>query len=463
MHPTALKHLRSLTAALLLAITIAPRAHAEGYQINTLSATQNGMGHTGTALHLGSESQIFNPAGLTSMRKSVEITGSVTGIFATASATLPDGSKYSTDNSPSTPMSFTAGFSIYDNLKAGVAFYTPYGSGIDWTDSWPGAVLNQSVSLKAFTLQPTVAWQPVKGLSVGVGLMLTWGNVDLDKGLVSPASFNKLQGILVALGALPAQQYIPYSPTTIPASINLTGKANVAVGVNVGVMYDISEQWTVGAMYRSRMHLKVKDGRAALSFANAHAQGILDNQLGLLNQSQFAAQMPCPEVFRLGVSYRPVKPLTLAFDAQLTGWSAYKSLDINFLDEALSAYDQHIVKDYHNSWTFGLGAQYALTDRFDVRCGLMLDLSPVNRDYYNPETPGMTKLSPSVGFSFRPLPQLSIDAAFLYVAGLGAKGRSCEYPDVLMTALQGSPVTETFTADYHVHAFNPSIGVTLNF
>lgn len=454
---------RPLILSALMAAAAVPALHAEGYQINTLSATQNGMGHTGTALHLGSESQIFNPAGLTSLRGNVEVTGSVTGIFATASATLPDGSKYTTDNSPSTPLSATAGFSIYDNLKAGLAFYTPYGSGINWTESWPGAVLSQSVSLKAFTLQPTVAWQPVKGLSVGVGLMLTWGNVNLDKGLVSPASFNKLQQAMILLGAMKPEQYQQYSPTTIPASINLTGKANVAVGVNVGVMYDFNEQWTAGFMYRSRVHLKVKDGLASLSYANAHSQAILDGQLGLLNQSQFASQMPLPELYRLGVSYRPLEGLTLAFDAQLTGWSTYKALDINFLDETLSGYDQHIEKGYHNSWTFGLGAQYALTKRFDVRCGLMLDLTPVNAEHYNPETPGMTKLSPSVGFSFRPLPQLSIDAAFLYVAGLGASGRSCTYPDVLMSRLQGKPVTESFTADYHVHAFNPSLGITLNF
>ena len=35
---------------------------AEGYQINTLSAKQEGMGHVGVAMKLGSESMIFNPA-----------------------------------------------------------------------------------------------------------------------------------------------------------------------------------------------------------------------------------------------------------------------------------------------------------------------------------------------------------------------------------------------------------------
>ncbi|MDE7159588.1 MAG: TonB-dependent receptor [Muribaculaceae bacterium] len=453
---------RFLTAALLVT-AFAPAARAEGYQINTLSARQNGMGHTGVALHLGSESQIFNPAGLTYLNDNVELTGSLTGIFATASATLPDGTRYSTDNSPSTPMSATAGFSIYDNFKAGVAFYTPYGSGINWTDSWPGAVLNQSVSLKTFTLQPTLAWSPLKGLSVGAGLMLTWGNVNLDKGLVEPSSFNTMQQLLIGMGMLPAGAYQPYGPTTIPASINLTGKANVAVGVNVGVMYDITEQWTVGASFRSRMNMNVKAGTASLKFANTHAENILDNRLGLLNQSQFKASMPCPEVWKFGVAYRPVKGLVVALDAQLTGWSAYKALDINFLDEALASYDQHIEKNYKNSWTFSAGAQYALTPRFDLRCGLMVDTSPVSASHYNPETPGMTKINPSVGFSFRPIDAISIDASFLYVAGLGADNRSCTYPDILLTALGGTPVGKTFTADYHVHAFNPSIGVTARF
>lgn len=47
-----------------LALITFVSASAEGYQINTLSAKQGGMGHTGTALKLGAESMFFNPAGL---------------------------------------------------------------------------------------------------------------------------------------------------------------------------------------------------------------------------------------------------------------------------------------------------------------------------------------------------------------------------------------------------------------
>lgn len=52
----------ALSAACLC---FATGVNAEGYQVNTLSARQMGMGHTGTGMKLGAESQFFNPAGFT--------------------------------------------------------------------------------------------------------------------------------------------------------------------------------------------------------------------------------------------------------------------------------------------------------------------------------------------------------------------------------------------------------------
>ena len=105
-------------------------AMAEGYQINTLSARQLGMGHTGTALKLGSESMIFNPAGLAFSERTLDISASVTSIKADAKA-IHDGATYRTDNGISTPLAVIAAFRTYDNLQAGVSFYTPYGSAIN--------------------------------------------------------------------------------------------------------------------------------------------------------------------------------------------------------------------------------------------------------------------------------------------------------------------------------------------
>lgn len=434
-------------AALIIAAGFQGVTLAEGYQVNTLSARQNGMGHTGVAQKLGAESMIFNPAGMAWMDRTIDFTGSITGIFAHASATLPDGTKYTTANDPSTPLGFNLGMNVYKNLKAGVSFYTPYGSGINWGENWPGAVFNQSVTLKTFTIQPTLAWRILPNLSVGAGAMITWGTVDLNKGLVSGESFSALMGMMG--GSWPAGD--------TPASINLKGKANVSVGVNVGVMWDISKKVTVGASFRSKMNMKVEKGTASVAYANNAAEAILQSRLNILDQANFTASMPCAAVWNLGVAYRPIPKLLLAFDAQLTQWNAYKSLDIEFLSEQLTPYNQHIAKDYRNAMTYKIGGQYSLTERFDVRLGLMIDTTPVKKENFNPETPGMTRISPSIGFSFSPVKFFSIDAALLYVAGLGADNASVTTVDLL------TQQPTTFTANYHIHAWNPSIGVSFHF
>lgn len=436
-------------AATVTALTLS----AEGYQINTLSAKQGGMGHTGVAQKLGAESMFFNPAGVAFMDSLMDISASITGIKAIADAKVknPDGttSSYSTHNGMSTPIAAGAAFRIYDKLKAGIMFYTPYGSAINWTDNWPGAVLNQSVDLKTYSIQPTFSYKILDNLSIGAGLMLTWGSVDLNKGLV-PAS---------SMDAMLDQMQIPgyrFGQTT-PASVNLNGTTSLALGFNVGVMWDISSKVTVGASYRSRMDMKVDAGDASISYANELAQQLLQSRLDVLNQANFKAQMPCPEVWLAGVSYRPLEGLTLALDVQLTGWRAYKNLDIEFLDPHLTPYDQHLKKDYKDAWTFHVGAQYALTSRFDIRAGLMVDTTPVNSDYYNPETPGATKIEPSAGFSFRPVKNFSIDFSFMYVAGLKRSDTKCPYTDLLLGT------ERTFNADYTVKAFCPSFGLSYRF
>jgi long-chain fatty acid transport protein len=251
----------------------------------------------------------------------------------------------------------------------------------------------------------------------------------------------------------------------VPASVNLTGTSNLAFGLNVGAMYDINKQWTVGVNYRTKQVIKVDAGLAKVTYANKIASSILESKLGLINEANFSAEMPLPSVLTFGVSYRPIKPLLIAFDAQFTGWSTYKSLDINFAGEGLSAFDQHITKDYKDAWAFRLGAQYGVTKRFDVRAGFIVDLTPVNDNYYNPETPGMTKLEPSVGLSFRPIPSLSIDLSMLYVAGLGANNVSAPYTDMLAAQYPELqlPTTKHFDADYRLHAFVPSFGISYSF
>ena len=442
---------------LLLAVTAtamtASTAMAEGYQVNTFSARQEGMGHVGVALKLGAESNIFNPGALAFSDKTIDITAGPSAIKSTVTANH-NGTEYTTSNKVSTPFNISAAFRIYDNLYAGVSMYTPYGSSINWGDNWAGAVLNQSVDLKIFTIQPTVSWRIIPRLSIGAGLMISWGDVDLHKALVSPSSLDKLLGAMgsdVRFGSIS------------PASVELTGASDLVVGYNVGAMFEVTPRITLGASFRSKMEMKVSKGDAQVFYANDAARQILGSTLDNLNQTNFSAAMPCPYILTFGVAYRPIDKLTLAFDAQLNGWKTYDYLDFSF--DHLPTFDQHLTKKYHNAWTYHVGAEYALTKRFDIRAGLMVDQTPVNMSHYNPETPGMTKVEPSVGLSFRPVDRFSIDVAFMYVQGCGADNATGQYDDFIAKnyPMLGLPDTGEFTADYKIHAVIPAIGLRYAF
>lgn len=466
--------MRKFTTAVCAALAVLS-ASAEGYQVNTFSARQEGMGHVGVALKLGSESQIFNPGALAFSTETLEVSAAMSAIKATAEATI-DGQKYTSSNKVSTPMNVSAAFRIYDNLYAGATFYTPYGSSIKWGTAWPGAVFNQSVDLKVFTVQPTVSWRILKNLSIGAGLMISWGNVNLNKALVSASSMDRLVGLMNLPYQMQGQQgpFETYGNVP-PASVNLTGSAELALGYNVGIMWDALPNLSFGASFRSKMDMHVKAGKANVTYGDPkQAQEILGETLDNLNYADFDASMPCPYVLTFGVAYKPISKLLIAFDAQLNGWSTYKTLDITFA-QLPENFNQHLTKNYSNAMTYHIGAEYNLTDRFDVRAGMMIDCTPCNKNHYNPETPGMTKIEPSVGFSFRPIKGLSVDLAFMYVHGCKTKGHS-EYNDLLApiynqaiaaNGLSGMldelPTIGTMDGEYKTTAVIPAIGVSYSF
>ncbi|MDE6301481.1 MAG: outer membrane protein transport protein [Muribaculaceae bacterium] len=438
-------------------------AWGEGYQVNTYSARQQGMGMTGVATPLGSESVIFNPGALAQMSDRFQISGSVSATSAHASATY-DGVKYQSDNGISTPMNISAAFRIYDNFYGGISFFTPAGSGINWGENWPGAVLNQSVTIKAFAVQPTLSWEIIKGLSVGAGVSVNWGNVDLNKALMTGSSLNRL------LAAQGVPQEAMYAPEVAPASVNLNGKSGLAVGWTAGALWQINKRWSIGAMFRSKTTLKVAKGAAAVSY-NGIAEQMLAPVLDNLNHTNFSASLPEPYVFTAGVAFRPDSRWLIEADVQLNGWGAYKTLDIEFAE--LESFNQHLTKNYHNAMTYKAGAQFSVTRRLDVRAGLMVDCSPCDINHYNPETPAQTRVEPAVGFSFKPLKGLSIDFSFMYVHGCGVKNGTGQYDDMVYKIAEGinpglaqvlglSP-QGTFKADYKVHAFIPALGLSYSF
>lgn len=431
--------MKKLFLSLLASVTLSS-AFAEGYQVNVLSTKQTGMGHVGTGNEIRSRKYAFQSGRLGVSQWAYGYVGGDIRYFFKCQVQNGDYSA-KTDNSVGTPVYAYVGYRIYDNLAAGISLTTPYGNSLKWPQAWKGAHLIQDITLKSYIIQPTLSYKILDNLSVGVGLQIAMGNVNLSRALLPV-------GALVPILGADYQDVVPVSAT-------LDGKSKVKLGYHIGVMYDVCDKVTLGLSYRSRVRMKVKEGTAELDYASEKIKDLLDatGQIPPLDKGTFHAQLPLPSNTTFGVSYRPTDRWELALDLQFVGWSAYDSLNVVFNEKVLKIEDIKAEKNYKNTMIYRIGAQYMATDRLDVRLGLYYDQSPIRKNNYNPETPGMGKIGISTGCSFEPYRNLQIDFAFLYIQGVSRHG---SYPD------KYSPGGK-FSGKYESNAVSASLGLAYRF
>ena len=426
-------------ATMIAVLAASSLLFAEAYQVNSLSAKQLGMGHTGAGLKLGAESMHFNPGGFGFSEEKLDISAGATFISPTIkiSGVDTDGKKWEQRNEKgvATPMYVYAGTDALPLINLGVSFTTPYGNSASWYPNWQGAGLIQDISLKVFAVQPTIAFSIFNIIGIGVGPTINFGNFEQSKALIGPGMFP-----------------VPGYEDKSVASINLSGSAKTAVGIHTGAMINLFDKIGLGVSYRSGVKAKVQGGDAKVShILPAPLDAMLPPQITMLDGVKFNAELPLPSNLNIGTSLRINDRLLFAFDWQYVGWGAYDSLRMTFKDipvapEVVMDIDQTAKKGYENSSAFRFGTQIGLTEKFDLRAGVYYDQTPVPAEWLNPETPSTDKVGITLGASFSPIDALSIDAAFLFVSGSRSGGKEVG-----------------FEADYKALAIAPSIGLNLKF
>ncbi len=494
LHNLAAFAKKALATVAICAATIP--AFAEGYQINSQSARQAGMGHTGTALKLCAESMLFNPAGMAFMNSKFDLSLGVTGISSKVKFEN-ESLKTESEHPMSTPLYFYLGYKPSKNLAVGVSVTNPAGNAVKWPDSWAGATLVQEISLKAFNVQPTVSYKFNDIFSIGAGLMIDFGSFSLNKGLVAAGGFDALGGAMAQMPFLPANvqqlaQGIGTFAGKTPVNIELSGNSKVSLGYNIGALANFGK-FSIGVTYRSKVKLSVEKGDAEIIYANDNAKTIvntlgsltkdqisgmlaglpypdaqkeamatqiagqlapiatLNKTAGVLNGANFEASLPIPSIFSVGAAFYPTKNWTVTAEAQFTGWSAYESLDVKF-DETTGNYTLSTYKGYDNSYAIRVGAQHILSDLATVRFGGYLDTTPVKQYNYNPETPGATTYCVTAGATISPLKFMAIDLTMAYLFGEKSWG-----------SIEDSATGKQFAGDYKKSAFMPAIGLRFQF
>lgn len=416
-------------AIALIAITYSVKA--EGYAVNVQGAKQIGMGHVGVAINWDASSMQFNPGALATLNAKYSLSMGGSLVWSETEYTSPIFDNIKTDNPIATPFYLYGSAKLNDKLAVGLAVYTPFGSSNIWGDTWAGKYLIQEITMKSIYIQPTVSYKVNDWMSIGAGLNIVYGDFKLNKAF---PIMNPADGSYITDGGA-----------------ELSGNT-IKYGYNLGIFLQPTEKLNIGISYRSKVDIELdaSEGEGTFSFPSTVPPALVAgyNALGVKDGS-FTATLPLPASLNVGFAYQIDEKWLVSADVNFVEWSVYKNLD--FVSEDAPALNSSNKRDWDNSMSYRIGAQYSYNEKLDLRAGFYYDETPTNDKYYAPETPGANKIGITGGFSYLLNEKFSIDAAFIY-----SKGEKREAYDT-NTKSQG------FGGEYQNTAFIPSIGITYNF
>lgn len=367
---------------------------AGGFQVNLQGQRSSGMGHTGTGMRLGAASGFFNPGALAFSGTEVLI-----GINFIASKVgyreyAPGVYEARSTSGVGTPFHGHLAYKWSEDSRFvfGLSAYTPFGSGISYEDDWKGQFLLREMSLQTIFYQATVAFQITDKLGIGAGFVFGTGDFELRRGVpIQDGSGSYGEGVLKGGGS--------------------------GMGFNFGLFYDIADNISIGASYRSGVRVDLNDGNARFDVPPALNENF--------PETGFTSQINLPSVTNIGISIQATEKLLVAFDVNYVAWSSYDTLSFDFEENTEQLEDINSPRKYKNVVILRTGLEYKLSDNLDIRGGAYYDFSPVQDGYLTPETPDTDKLGFSMGATYK-INDFSIDASLMYIHGSERSDRNFE-------------------------------------
>lgn len=378
------------------AMFVAGDVLAAGFQINEHAAPATGRASSVVATIDDPSSIFHNAAGLTQTEG--------TEFMAGVSFIRPRG-KFQPDDPNEPYAEAITGFipvpyaylsrALSSKAFVGFGFYAPYGLGIKWTEldhegEFIGSRVIDELSLRTFFLTPAIALKLSDMLSVAVSVSLVPSTVYLRRTLGATDD--------VTQSLFPAERY------GREGRIQLSGSA-FGVGANAGIQMTFIEHLKVGFNFRSAVDLSFS-GNADFDIP----EGVPADVAKRFPDGEGTAEVTLPHAFALGVGWVD-GPLTIEAGAQLTLWTSFKELRINFAS-GLPVPTQGAPRDWEASVLFRAGGQYKVTEELALRLGVGYDGTPVPDETIDPTLPDNNRLlwTLGAGYDFGPV---RVDAGYM--------------------------------------------------
>jgi long-chain fatty acid transport protein len=389
-------HYKTHSALLATLTTVAAfgasNIHAAAIEFASQSAANLGTAGAGaSSAGEDASSAWYNPAAMTQLKgQNLSLSGTVTTSsmrFNDQGSTTAAGSAYTNLGGNAGGVSLVPALyytrQLNDKLTAGFAFNVPFARITDYDDKWIGRFQSDKTKIESFNLNPSLGFKVSDQLSLGAGISVQ----KLD------AEFTR----------------------KISAFGEHDGKLKVdswSYGFNVGALFKPTDRTNIGLTYRSQVKHNTK-GTAEFGIdPNTPAAVAASLRASRLANGDIKADITLPSSTALSVTHWINNKMSIRGELTYIGWSSIDKLDFQRSNGDPLSNTPLNLKDTYRA---AIGGTYQYNDRTILRTGLAFDKSPVDNSNRALILPDSDRTWFSAGLGYKVNPQLSIDAAYMYV------------------------------------------------
>jgi len=436
----------TLALAVASASLFSSTALASGFKLNEQSASGVGTAYAGRAAVVEDASTVYyNPAGMSKLtRPEISVGGAYINIdaeFSNGERINPAGtsSKYETgvyDHGGSLIPASSIPFVYYahpinEKFALGFGIFVPFGAHTEYSDTALSGGFAGETKLTTIDFQPAFSYKINDTLAIGGGLDIVYAKGTLSKQLdlipyVPAGVGHPLESVLNK------DEYKGYENT-----FSVEGD-DVGFGWNLGLMWDITPETTLGVTYRSQVkftlegdaefvHQNGKDGSGVKVFsqdllvANPASGGIMT----ISEVPKQSAKVPLtgPQNATISLAHRFTDKFQLQGGITWTDWSSFKYFDVIGTESGVISeltglgdnYIGHIVEKWSDSYAYAIGGTYTLNNQWLFRAGFAYDEAPVNKNHRTARVPDNDRKWLTAGARYTVNQDMSFDLGLAYL------------------------------------------------
>ncbi len=416
-------------AAFTLAVAPPRAAATDGHLLHGVGAVNSALGGIGVASNASLLGSFYvNPAGLasfdgTNMEMGFELLYAERSVGSSAGP-MSGSTMSAADWSPIPAFGFST--RLANGMVIGLSGLGIGGFGVNYASDPTNPILaprpngfGQVYSnFQLLKISPALAWSVSPKLRVGVAANVNWQSLAIDPMPVAAPDFDP--GIDGVPGTADDRAFYP-SATAADAVFGL--------GFQLGVQYDVSERFSVGAAYTSPGTF------SDFEFTSTHANPNLPN---FGTPRTFKFRMDVPAIYAVGVAFNPSAKLHVGADAKYITYSSTEGFEKKGYNPDFSVQGF----GWEDITVVSVGAQYKLGESFTVRGGYHYTGNPIpdEQSMFNIPAPAVVQQHITAGFGYTIAPGVELN-----MGAYKALENSITGAMYRPTALPGTSVTNTLS------------------